>query len=525
MEKFNKMWKLLLFNQFHDILPGSSIPAVYKDTRNDFKKIKQVSTQIQQSALKSLTSKINIPQTGVFIFNTHSWTRDALIELNDSKKSIIKDKNGNEIPSQIVGTKQIFIAKDIPSIGYSYFSLINTETLPNYESDLVAYEDEDEIILENNYLKVQIEKGSGYVSSIYHKNLKKESLTAPGNRIQIYKEKLSLLPPAPVIKSPLEPAWNINPHYNKSPLKLEEEVKVELKESGPVRLRVEVQRKSKKPSVLIVQQISLSSNTDRVDFKFYLNYHIKSTIVKLAFPINVDTEKIHCEIPFGVIARSMKPKTPAQKAQWEIPAQKWVDVSQDDYGITLINKSRYGFDARLNSKYKSLVRMTICRIPIYPRAGNPFGSIIPTRKWHEQSEYSMDYSLHIHKGDWKTAKSFLLAHEVNNPPLQIPVTKNAGTLPEEFEFLRVEPMNVIVSALKPPEDKQDRALIIRLYEIIGRETEASLNFPESISIESASETDLLELNPQKLDSEKNSLKFMIKPFEIKTFLIKYQIST
>lgn len=151
-------------------------------------------------------------------------------------------------------------------------------------------------------------------------------------------------------------------------------------------------------------------------------------------------------------------------------------------------------------------------------------SIFPTGKYHEQTEFSVDYSLHIHKGDWKTAHSYLLAHEFNNPPLQIPVDKNTGTLPSEFEFLKIIPTNVLLSAMKAPEDEEGRSLVVRVFETAGTETDAEIKFPILISIERVSETDLLELNPQTIDSKQHSLKFKIKPFEIKTFLIKYQIS-
>ncbi|MHA1648946.1 MAG: alpha-mannosidase [Candidatus Helarchaeota archaeon] len=513
-EKLQKLWKLLLFNQFHDILPGSAIPEVYYDTRADFEKIYKIIPKIQQSAIKKIIEQMNLPKNGLIVFNTFSWNRNAVIELKNQQKSIIKDKNGNEINSQLTGNNQIFIANNIPSFGYTYFSLEPAETLPEYQTDLGVQEDDKTITLENTYLKLQIDKTTGHVLSIYHKILDKEVLTAPGNRVQIFKEKMT----------PMNPAWNINPTYHKHPLNLQDQITVSIKEKGPVRTIIEIQRKSESPSTEIIQQISLLSNTDRIDFKLFLKYHIKSTIVKLMFPFNVVTDKIHCEIPFGTITRSIKPKTKAQKAQWEFPAHKWVDVSQEDYGVTLINKSRYGFDAHFHPKYKSIVRMTILRIPVYPHAGNPIMSILPSKKWHEQSEYSVDYSLYIHKGDWRDAQSYLPAYEFNNPPLQIPVTPNRGALPQEFAFFQVSPTNIIASALKIPEDPLDHAIILRLYEAAGKETEANIKFSNLISIEDASETDLLELNPKQLEFEKDSLKILLKPFEIKTLLIKYNVS-
>ena len=513
-EKLNKLWKLFLFNQFHDILPGSAISPVYADVKKDFQKIKQASTKILQAAINTLVQHITVPQDGLIAFNTQSWKRDALIELEALGKTQVFDKDGKELPSQITGKKQIFLAGEIPSIGYSQFALSKVETLPNYDTDLSTQEEEAAWIIENRYLKVRVSKKSGLVSSIYHKELQKEILTAPGNRVQIYKDN----------KTGMFAAWNISKDYNQNPIQLSEELEFELKEKGPVRATLEIRRKSDKPLVSIIQDVSLLANTDQVDFHLFMKYHLKATIVKLAFPLNVETDKIHCEIPFGVISRSIKPMTKPQKAQWEIPAHKWVDVSQGDYGVTLINKARYGFDSRFVPKYKSLVRMTVLRVQHYPREGHPLFSFLPTNKLQEQDEFVVDYALYIHKGSWKDASSVLRAYEFNNAPLQIPVTKNSGTIPAEFEFLSITPANVILSALKAPEDPGERSLVLRVYEAEGKETDAELNFADFISLEKVAETDLLELNSKDVRCSKNTLRFRINPFEIKTFLIKYQIS-
>jgi alpha-mannosidase len=511
-DRITQLWKILLFNQFHDILPGSSIPEVYNDTRMDFKNLARTMFIIWADARSEVLKQIKIPQHGMIIFNTLSWGRDSLISSGERQRYLIKTQDGTEIPSQVTEGNQIFILKGVPSIGYSYVSFEKTETLPEYETDLVATESETTITLENTYLRVEIDKGSGHVSRISHKVLDKEVLTAPGNRIQFYKEKMT----------PQNPAWNINPTYQKHPLRFEYALSVALKETGPVRLLVEVKRTSEDPSIEITQAISLLANTDRVDFHLAMKYYIKSTIVKLAFPFNVKTDKVHCEIPFATIDRSMKPKTPAQQAQWEIPGLKWLDVSQDDYGVTLINRSRNGFDARFHPKYKSLLRITILRIPVYPRAGNPIMSLFPSRKWHEQSEYSLDYSLYIHEGNWKAAKAFLPAYEVNNPPLTFEVEPNQGNLPQEFSFLQVEPPNVVLTALKLPEDKDASALILRVYEATGERTEATITFPNTLAITKAAETDLLELNAEEFITDKNTLQFSISPYEIKTFSIEYK---
>jgi len=511
--KITALWKILLFNQFHDILPGSSIPEVYQDTREEFKDLERGLYAIWDEARSTLLPNITVPQRGLIIFNTLSWDRAAVIQLGEFEKYRIKTAAGTELPSQITEGNQIFLVKNIPSLGYTFVSLEATEALPDYDTDLSVAETTEQITLENTYLKVQIDKHSGAVSSIYHKLLAQEVLSAFGNQVQIFKEKMT----------PQNPAWNINPTYNKHPIRLQAQTTVSIKESGPVRITAEVKRISQDPSIEIIQTISLLANTDRVDFSLYMNYYIKSTIVKLAFPFNVETDTIHCDIPYATIARSIQPKTPAQKAQWEIPALKWVDVSQEDYGVTLINKSRNGFDARFLPKYKSLVRITLLRIPVYPHAGSPFMSLVPSRKWHEQSEYFLDYSLYIHKGNWKAAKSFLSAYEFNNSPIYFPVDPHQGSLPETFTFLRIEPDTVLLTALKLPEDKTDSSLVLRVYEAIGKQTEVVITFPEELTITTVAETDLLELNPKSVRAEQNSLTFNIQPYEIKTFLIEYNM--
>ncbi|MHA1266149.1 MAG: alpha-mannosidase [Candidatus Helarchaeota archaeon] len=514
IDTITRLWKILLFNQFHDILPGSSIPQVYEDTRNDFQRLERVSARLLSEALNMLLKQISTPANGLLLFNSHPWHRAEVISAKINTPAIVKDAAGTEIISQASEEALLFHVKDIPSCGYLVLSIAPVETMPVYNSDLQVKETSTTIILENAYLRVQIDKKTGYVSSIFHKHLKKEALSTSGNRIQIYNERKGLE----------YPAWNISKYYSKNPLLVEEEVTVSIKESGPVRAIVEVQRISSSLSYKILQQVILLTNTDHVDFKLYLKYHLKSTIVKLAFPLNVESNKISCEIPFGVIKRATKPKTKSQAAMWEIPAQKWVDVSENDFGITLINKTRYGFDARYHPKFKNVVRMTILRVPRYPRAGNPIMSLIPTRNYHEQTEFEVEYSLYIHQGNWSDARSHQLACDFNNPPIQIHTTKNDGPLSAQFEFFSITPHNVLLSAFKRSEDDPIHSFVLRLYEIAGRESTCEVKFAPLFSIDSAFETNLLELTPQKIQSKEHSLHFSIKPYEIKTLLVKLRPS-
>jgi len=505
--EINSAYKKMLFNQFHDILPGSAISEVYEDSKRDYKEINETCNTIIKNAMNSIIKSLKLNK-GLVIFNPLNWERNAIIQMKIEDGQKIIDNNKKEIPIQKLENDEIiFITPNIPSVGMISLSIEKSQEVPQFKNNLKIKETNSEIILENQYIIAIINKNTGNLNRIYHKKLKKEILSGEGNKVEIFKEKFGFVGFT---------AWNLDRNYYKRPKEVSLE-SISIKEHGPVRIRVEIIKKLHKSKIW--QSIILYNNIDRIDFNIRLNFHEKFHLVKITFPINVETDKINCEIPFGYISRATKPKNSAQKAMFEIPAQRWVDFSNDEFGVTLINKSRYGFDARYDDKLKNILRMTILRKPKYPPKGEPLTSIFPSRKFHEQVDFSVDYSIFVHKGDLKASNAHIKGLEFNIPVIYVECESNNGEIELPFEFISIKPENVVLSALKQSEDDEN-AIVIRVYESLGKECKCKIKFNSLFSISNVKEVDLLELNPKDIQNfTQNQIIFDIGKFEIKTLKI------
>jgi alpha-mannosidase len=201
------------------------------------------------------------------------------------------------------------------------------------------------------------------------------------------------------------------------------------------------------------------------------------------------------EIPFGSVERPTTRNTPAEQAQFEVPAQRWADISDSKHGFSLLNDCKYGYDAKGN-----VLRLSLLRSPEWP---DPHA---------DEGEHDFTYSLYPHAGKWKQAFTILRGYELNYRLLSLPTERHEGTLPPVYSFLRTEFDRVIVSAIKKAED--DDALIVRFYEWAGKEGDVSLAL--NADVKSATETDLMERQVGSLTIDGSIVKVPTKPYEIKT---------
>jgi alpha-mannosidase len=215
-------------------------------------------------------------------------------------------------------------------------------------------------------------------------------------------------------------------------------------------------------------------------------------MLKVSFSPVLKRSEATFEIPFGYIQR------PSDGV--EVTALRWVDISDDEYGVSLLNDSKYGLDVTGNT-----VRMTLLRT-----------SYSPDRK-ADEGKHETSYSIYPHKGNWKEAQSFRRGYEINHPFEAIAVTSpSKGSMPETSSFLQVKPENVVVSCVKKAEDSDD--IIVRVYDATGEGAEAKINL--GFKAEIAAEVDLMEKESGQLKIENGRISMSLKPFEIKTIIVK-----
>jgi len=522
-EKLKECWKKLLFNQVHDNLDGTSIETVYQDAATDYRDIKRTIHEIR--CLEAISKHIDTSGSGVkaiVVFNPLSWRRKSIIEIPIDElfgeNLLILDNNGNIVPHQYVTDeeiKKIIFEADVPAIGYKVYQVAYSSKEQSFKTDLKA----DEETIENSYFKVQIHPELNYAVNIFDKENNRWifNTSSGGNILEIYEDRPPNAPDG-------EPAWNIYLGNRSEP----RTVRACLVEKGPVRAKIRIEKEFGNSK--FAQDIILYRGSNLVEFGLHVDWHEHYRFAKVAFPLNLSSYWATYEIPYGVIQRfdhSLRAAPPksidlpprgwelSDTAKWEVSAQRWVDVSENDYGISLLNDCKYGFSFEKNTLRMSLLRG--------PRRGYRF----TPESWADQSDeprigiHHIRYAIYPHKGDWRVAETVRRGYEFNYPLYYVIEPPHNGELPMEHSFIEASPSNIIITAVKEAEDSDD--MVIRLYEAHGLDTVATIRFDKAPS--KILQTDLLEwdkyLPSVEYKVQGRSVSVPMKAWEIKTLKAKY----
>lgn len=508
-------WKKLLFDHFHDIMPGSGIAVNYLDAKRNLEEVDRAANEVTMGSLREISAHVNTQADGVpvMVFNSLSWLRMDVTEIEAqlpaaSASVEVFDSRGKRVPSQRIawdsGTHRakLLVLGETPSIGYTtYFvrGLSATAGLPTIPSVLKTSTSANEDILENEFIRIKIDPHTGCMTSLFDKRSGTESLAPSetdtggpkdricGNLLQTF-----------VDKPKRWDAWNIDADFEKQHWDLDKADEVKLIEKGPLRAVIEV--KNHFQNSTFVRDITLYAGVPRVDVKMQAEWHEKHILLKVAFPVSAHSDHATYEIPFGSVGRPTTRNTPAEQAQFEVPAQRWADISDETHGFSLLNDSKYGYDAKGN-----VLRLSLLRSPEWP---DPHA---------DEGPHEFIYSLYPHSGGWKDALTIHQGYELNYKLISMQVEKHEGTLEPEHSFLRTQDENIIVSSLKKAED--DGALILRFYEWAGKDGDVKLQIPPGA--QSAAETDLMERPIGSAGLQNNVLTVHAKPYAIETIKVQY----
>jgi alpha-mannosidase len=229
-------------------------------------------------------------------------------------------------------------------------------------------------------------------------------------------------------------------------------------------------------------------------------WHEKHILLKVAFPVSAHSDKATYEIPYGSVERPTTRNTPAEKAQFEVPAQRWADISDATHGLSLLNDCKYGYDAKGN-----VLRLSLLRSPEWP---DPHA---------DEGHHEFTYSLYPHGGGWKDALTIRKGYELNYKLIPLTTSNHTGIWPAQRSFIETQSENVIVTALKKSEDHND--LILRFYEWAGKSGDVNLQLPPGAM--TAEETNLMEKSIGPLKLRNDTVTVPTKPFEIKTVKVEF----
>ena len=507
--RLEEVWKMVLFNQFHDILPGTSIRQVYIHTDTDRFDTEDICESLS-SRPHEIANQSSLPSPPhpdaelLMISNSSNWRRsgvatfsfDLPISEDGLKQCKIYSLEGQEIELQEsragwIKTSELrfytasFLAEDIPSIGYRcYWTCFHD--IETSAEDLSINNSVDEFVLENEFLTVAVDSETGELFSIFDKVNQREVLSAPGNQLQAFQD-----------SGQYWDAWNIDPNYaqhslpaatlgfiQRRILELEDCIYIE---------RTFSQSKFR-------QSYLLSRNSPVLKIDSSVTWEERHVLVKAAFPLNLEAEAVTYEIPCGTIERSTRPQTDQDRAKWEVSALGWATLSDGEYGVSVLSDCKHGYDAQPNQLRLSLLR----------------GSEFPDPKADRDWPHRFTYAIYPHSGDWKSAHTAMYAYELSHPlrcnSCTIESPTKAGTLPPVGSFLDLGAENLILMAFKQLEDDPNQ-WVLRCYECHGEEAELTLQ--SDLGLELIEEIDLLERPIAKIQGR--SVK--IKPWTIASFKV------
>jgi alpha-mannosidase len=516
-------WKKVLFNQFHDLAAGSGIGVIYKDAQKDYDDVRWSTNEISSGALETVAKKVDTARgkncsscQAIIVFNPLSWSRSGDIWFDASGypngfvyQYISQQANpvGGWWPQGFAhreirdGTEGYRIrVSDVPPMGYEEILVAPPCTGSNCGggfgiSDLLnvaQVQENGDFLLNNDNYRVVVDKESGCIKSLYEKKSGFEALAqrSCGNQLEFFKD------------TPKQyDAWNIDPGtLDQVPATITRADRVEL--AGNWGIRVTRSWQSSK----FVQTLAFSSDGQFVDIDNDFDWHERHILLKAAFPLAVKSDFATYEIPYGEIERPTTRNNSWEKAQFEVPAMRWADLSGTGpdgkvHGLSLLNKDKYGYDAVGN-----VLRLSLLRGPTWP---DPEA---------DQGEHHFHYALYPHAGTWKEAMTVRHGWEYDYPLQAVVTTAHAGSLPAEHSFASVSPDNVVLTAVKKAEDAN--GLIFRVYEWAGKETTAEFHVPPGAT--SATVTNLMETpEGSPLVISGDVVKTPIHPYEILTIRVDY----
>lgn len=497
--ELEEAWKKILFNQFHDLAAGSGIGVIYADAQHDYQEVRRVTEEITSKALRTLSAEVNTSTTDgvpVMVWNPLAWQRNDLATLDvqmpmKAPGVAVLDSRGKALPTQVLSAKPatnsyrlLVKAENVPSLGYEVLRVVSRER--RVATDLKA----SGLTLENALLRVSVDERSGCITSIFDKRTAFESIAANGcgNQLIAFQDK------------PEEyDAWNIDANFEigASPLAVAESVK--LVEQGPLRATIRVTRTWQ--SSKFVQDISLFAGLDRVDITSDIDWHERHILLKAAFPLAASSNVATYEIPYGTIQRPTTRNNSWEVARFEVPALRWADLGDGKHGFSLINESKYGYDAKGNT-----LRISLLRSPTSP---DPEA---------DQGHHHFSYSLYPHAGTEKQAMTIRRGYEFNYKLQAQQVEAHEGKLAADHSYLSVNAKNVVLTAMKKTEDGD--GLLLRLYEWEGQSENVQIEIPRDAF--SATLTNLME-EPygSTLPVASNKVTVPVHPFEIVSVRVNY----
>ncbi|MHB8133873.1 MAG: alpha-mannosidase [Anaerolineaceae bacterium] len=454
-----ELWQQVLTNQFHDILPGSSIAEVYQDAKAVYKEVLANGDQLRKKALKSLLKD----SEGYTLVNTLGCRRLEVIPLPEGSSG-----------QQVIDTGEILGVVEIGP-----YQLQPLETTKKQENRIVQIiEDQHGFTLENDFVQVNINM-NGQITSLIEKTNHRQCIAIHefANQFVLYED------------LPYDyDAWNADIYYAEKIKHRPVANQIRIVESGPLRVKIALEMKVGKESTL-KQTISLTAISTQIDFETWVEWQESHSFLRVLFPLNLRSSFATYETQYGWVQRPTHYNTSFDLAQFEVPAQRWADFSEPDFGISLLNNCKYGYAC-----HGSVLSLSLLRAPKDPDPNADMGA------------HHFSYALWPHALTPQLSTVWWQAAQFNQP-LQF---VKGLPVQNDLQLFTVNAPNIVLDTIKAAEDGD--GIVIRMVEVAGIHTKSVLYWKnEFLLVETC---DLLERKLESVAHSGKKLEIDFKPFEI-----------
>lgn len=480
-------WRMLLTTQFHDSLPGTHINEAYPQLLAEYDELTAIAEQVRDDASNVVfgANDADTDSDQLLVFNSLSHFRaDTLaIDAEMVGDRIVCDAEAEPLLQQRIttldGKTQVVVKlPGIPAVGSVRLQL--REGTPEWTGNVHAAER----TLENEYLRAEF-NDDGELISLWDKEHHREILIPGevGNHFQIYGDQPGKYD-----------AWDIIAQYTEYEIDISGGGTLTVDETGPLRASLRLE-KSLLNSTL-VQRISLYAGSRQLVFETMIDWVERQKLLKVGFPVEISTRAATYDIAYGNMERPTHRNTSYDAARFEVPAHLWMDMSENGYGVALLNDCKYGHEA-----HGKWMRLTLLKGSIYP---DPYA---------DMETHHFKYVLYPHASDWRQAHVHDAALELNVPPRIVD-----GGAQSTRQFIRCDEPNITLEAVKRSEDGAH--LIVRLVERHNTLTQARLTFDRPV--EAGWTCDLMERIESALEPEGAQVQTALKPYEVVTLRVQLQ---
>ena len=473
-EKLTEGWKRILTNQFHDIIPGSSIHEVYEDARKDYETIKNIGKDVIRDYLEKSLEK---DETSYTVYNASGWDTDEIAAVPQTALGVYTDGKGTVLTSQQGQGVTYVLVKNVPAMGYQRITFHPGQVEEKKEAFRIEGRE-----IETPYYILNINE-QGQIEKLYDKEYQRNVLAPKerGNVLQMFEDK------------PLDnDAWDIDIYYQQKMREVTDLKKWEIKEQGSLRLVIGLEWKYMNST--IEQEMILYSTNRRIDFSTHVDYRERQQLLKAAFPVDIRTTYATYDTQYGNVRRPNHWNTSWDQARFESVGHRFADLSERNYGVALLNDCKYGYDVKDN-----LLRISLLRSGKQPDHMQDIG------------EHVFTYSLLPHGGDFVEGGVVPSAFELNNPVLAVEGKEKTDAV----SFFTLDNPEVEVDAVKKSED--GKYLVVRFHDFAGSRQKVTLK--PGFAFSSWAEGDLRERRIEESHTG-DPVAMELHPYEIKTVLFE-----